>query len=75
MEVIVHEGVRMVIEDDGQKSHPFECCGFMYGKEENGKRIITRADPVKLIILIRGSSSRGAASSLVQGRIARAPSG
>jgi len=46
MEVIVIDTVKLIIEDDAQKAYPHECCGFMYGKEENDKRIITRAEPV-----------------------------
>ena len=46
MEVIVTESAKLIIEDDAQKTYPHECCGFMYGKEENGTRIITRAEPV-----------------------------
>ncbi len=46
MEVTITDTVKLIIQDDGQKAYPHECCGFMYGKEENGKRIITRAEPV-----------------------------
>jgi len=46
MEVTIAENVKFIIESDGQKSYPYECCGFMYGREENGKRYITRAEPV-----------------------------
>lgn len=46
MEVTIFDTVKMIVEDDGQKTYPHECCGFMYGKEEDGKRIITHAEPV-----------------------------
>lgn len=46
MEVTVLDTVKMIIEDDGQKTHPHECCGFMYGTEDNGRRVITHAEPV-----------------------------
>ncbi len=46
MEVTILDTVKMVIEDDAQKTYPHECCGFMYGSDDNGKRTITRAEPV-----------------------------
>src|SRR5688500_3320843 len=44
--IIVTEGVRMIVENDARQTYPHECCGFLYGKEENGQRTITHAEVV-----------------------------
>ena len=44
--ITVTEGVRMIVENDARQTYPHECCGFLYGKEENGKRTITHAQVV-----------------------------
>lgn len=37
---------REVIRKDAEKAFPEECCGFVYGKEEEDQRIINQAIPV-----------------------------
>jgi len=43
MEVQINSEVEKYIHQHAENTYPFECCGFMYGKEKNGKRIIERA--------------------------------
>ena len=45
MEVILTDEVKIIMEDDATSSYPHECCGFLYGKDEN-KRVVTKAEPV-----------------------------
>lgn len=34
------------MEEDALSTYPYECCGFFYGREEEGNRVITKAVPV-----------------------------
>ena len=43
-EVILNAHARHVIERDGVDTYPHECCGFLYGFEDD-KRVITLAVP------------------------------
>ena len=43
----VEPGARDIMYDDAKNAFPDECCGFMYGQEdENGDRIISEALPI-----------------------------
>ncbi len=46
MLILIEEQAWRVINEDAENTYPYECCGFLYGYEEEGKRTITKADPV-----------------------------
>jgi proteasome lid subunit RPN8/RPN11 len=46
MLILIEEQAWKVINEDAENTYPYECCGFLYGYEEEGKRTITKADPV-----------------------------
>jgi proteasome lid subunit RPN8/RPN11 len=45
MVLILQEEAKKMIVEDAVKSYPYECCGFLYGSDDQ-RRIITRAEPV-----------------------------
>ena len=45
MKVILTETARIEMERDATESYPYECCGFLYGSDED-VRTITQAEPV-----------------------------
>ncbi len=42
----ITEKAKSIIYNDGEITFPDECCGFIYGKEEDGIRLISEAAPV-----------------------------
>src|SRR5207247_1870672 len=45
--IVLDTEAQKVIVEDAVKAFPDECCGFVYGREdENGRRLITLAQPV-----------------------------
>ncbi|MEO1050432.1 MAG: M67 family metallopeptidase [Bacteroidota bacterium] len=42
----IHESALKAMADDAVEAYNDECCGFFYGSEEQGKRIIKQAIPV-----------------------------
>jgi proteasome lid subunit RPN8/RPN11 len=46
MKLTITKEAQAVIYNDSLSSYPYECCGFLFGKEENEERIITLAKEV-----------------------------
>jgi proteasome lid subunit RPN8/RPN11 len=46
MKLTITKEAQAVIENDSLNAYPYECCGFLFGKEENEERIITLAKEV-----------------------------
>lgn len=44
--LILEEKAFNIIAEHGSTDFPNECCGFLFGKDKEGKRIITEANPV-----------------------------
>jgi len=46
LHVRIDEAASKIVINDGEKTFPDECCGFLFGLEENGERKITLAQEV-----------------------------
>jgi proteasome lid subunit RPN8/RPN11 len=44
--LVIPAGLARQIEAEGAKAYPNECCGIMIGRDEGGKRIVERLEPV-----------------------------
>ncbi len=46
MKLNITKEAQQVIINDAEQSYPYECCGFLFGKEEGDERIVTIAKEV-----------------------------
>ena len=44
--ITVERSAEKIMYDDAVKAFPDECCGFMYGHEDAGNRVVTQALPI-----------------------------
>lgn len=47
MAVLMQSETERAIRAEGEKSYPHECCGFLVGRVEEGRRRIVRVEPVE----------------------------
>lgn len=46
MKLNITKEAQQIIINDAEQSYPYECCGFLFGKEEGDERIVTIAKEV-----------------------------
>ena len=46
MAILITEEAKFIMEDDAVESYPHECCGFLYGEDNDAERKVTKAEPV-----------------------------